>query len=937
MPPVSTLIRTTTLRVAGAVAALAVAAPFTAPADARGVARLRCGRSSTLSGSGVWQSFPAPTFSQPAGITVSQGIVSFSVSPSNTQLVAVTNGNSVYVSRDGGCTWTLALRLDQVPDVTQGGSSGATATIKKVYVSPGNAFFAMVEDLETGATVGSPHILRSGSGAVGTWQLADTGLPPVGKPLLMRGHRTNPNVLYLTFAGAREEAICDPLLNNCVEGDRLGLMYASTDGGRTWESRTDPGDLNSVAEIRYFSVEDDDRTGNTVWVVANGLLRRSSTGGRTFEAPDGLDQQGFSFTAVESLANTVASGQLKLVAFSGEGEMIRLHRGRWVRSRVPFAAVESVAQRPEGDIAVATTPGGGAVNVWRIFPKDFFDYEQQVGLGGQTFRTTYGWESVTPPTVLSTAANITAGDSPVGDGTYYVRDQRRVLRFLGSAARRDDTSAPPITVGAPPPPVGKISPTGDTLDIPMGKSLTVDYRLTLPPAPTPIDLYLLVDNSGSMSPTIEALKSDLGEVARSLVSSGVDVNIGIGQINVQPDRQTLPIDDPRTEEDESKPKPIYQRLRAIGPVNPDLFRQLSRLDGNGGSGSEPQLEALWQAVNGDGLSFSNLGWLVGYSIPKGQHAGFRDALSPIKVIVHATDEQFSRNIDGAHNEFGPVAASLRQAGVKQIGLSQGILPNPHDDERDAYEDLSDMARLTGAIAPAGGTDCDGDGRIGAMDLRAGQPLVCTQSYGLDKTLVNLIRSLSDPQVITLSHNAAPTIAEVTREEFRIDAKKATSVGFTVTYSCKGLAAGQYVNEFTASLRSLSIAKGVTYVNCGGVSVRPPASEEEPVANPPLPQPQPLVPAPAPVNPVPQMQTQVQAQTNPQAGLADQEQEQIQLALADNGLLRDDEELSMTRLAYEDNPAVVLGLGMTMAAVAGGVMLRRRTRTRHALARARVRP
>lgn len=933
MPRFSTLTGSSMLRVAGVVAALAVTIPLPGPATAAEIQPLRCG-SRITGGPGIWQSMKGPVFDEPTGADVSQNIESFSVSPSNSQVIAVTNGHSIYVSQNGGCSWSFGADTSIV-------ATGVFSTIKGVYVAANNTVFAIAEELNTGAMVGRPHVLRSANAGRGKWELADSGLPPIGSPLLLRGHRTKGNVLYLSFSGAREEsAACLPAPVGCPagSGEPLGLLYATTNGGGSWTSRTDPGDVDSVTAIKQFSIDDDDPNGNVIWLVAKGRLRKSTDGGRSYEAPDGLDQSGFTFTTVETLSNTKQSAGIKIVAFSAESEMIRLQNGKgWIRSKVPFSAVESVAQRPEGDMVVATTPATG-VSLWRIYPKDFFDYDNKSGFGGKVFHTTFGWESVNPATRLPVSAFVNAGPAPAGAGTFYVRDNRRVLRFLGSTRRLENPPAKGVNLGAPPPPRGTLTPRNTTLTIKKGGSEKVRYTLTLPPAPTPIDIYLLVDNSGSMSPIIQALKDDLGSVVQRLYDTGVDVQVGVGQINVEPEKQSLPIDDPDTEYDESKPRPIYQVLRKIGPVNGDLYDALSKVDGNGGSGQEPQLEALWQSVMGKGMSFGNLGWLAGYSIPPDHDAEFRDPLDPIKVIVHATDEAFGRTIgcvkvneepkpgcqSNAHNDFEEVAATLRTAGVKQIGLSQS--------NDLAGADLERMARLTGAVAPRGGTDCDGDGRIGPDDVRAGRPLVCGQSHGLSDTLVNLIRSLNDRQSISVHARPAPNIHGGLAIDYDIDAKQPTTRTFTVTYSCKGMASGEYANSITAALRGITIAKAAATVTCEGTD--PPQQQppvfEEPAFNPPQPQPQPMVPAPAPVNPVPQPQTQVQTQTqvNPQAGMADQEQEQLQLAVADNTLApRDEDQLAMSAMSYADNPEVVLAFGMAMATAAGlGFSLRRRSRT-----------
>ena len=947
MPRFSTLIRSSTLRVAGAVAAIAVTAPLTAPAVAKGgVEEIPCGRDRRIEGlSSIWQSFPAPRFGQPAGVdeAVPQQITSFAVSPKSSKVVAVTNGSSVYMSYDGGCSWSLGFRIDQTIENPNDDPTDALSSIDtrihSLFISASGAVFALAEQLDNDASVGRLQLLRSPQGAANTWTYQNDGLPPIGRPLIMAGHRTHLGVLYLTVSGARDENVCAtvPLpglpCDQVQPGKRLGLIWASTDGGLTWSSRTDTGDLgNGVSVIRHVSVDDDDPAGNKVWVVANGLLRLSTNGGRTFEVPPGLEQTDFRFTAVASLSDTRESGTIKLVAFGEDQEMLRLQDGKWVRTQVPFNTVQSVAQRETGDIAVATDPGSGErarANVWRIYPGDFHDFDLGINLAGRTFKGTFGWESIQPSTVLPVTADVGAGAGSASyEGTFYVRDTGRVLRFIASVARLPETPAERVNLDPLAPPMGKITPANVTLDLPLGKSTTVDYTLTLPPSPTPLDVYLIVDNSGSMIPTIDGLKKNLHKVATRLRDLGVDVAVGLGQVNVEPTNRGLPVDDPVTRIDEGEPKPLYQRLRAIGRVDDNLFDQLETLDGNGGQGKEAQIEALYQAVTGEGLDFNGLGWLTGYQIEKGQEAGFREALSPIKVIVHATDENFREDITNGHS-FAEAIAALKNSNVKQIGLSQGM------DE--AATDLARVAKETGALAPAGGTDCDGDGRITYADVPAGKPLVCGVSTGLDKTLLNLLGSLRDFQVINLQTRKTPTMAHVSSTSFSIDAKDETKRTFTVTYTCKGLSPGQYVNDMNASLRGILIAKASAVVNCGGVAIPPnPPPAVEPAVNPPPPQPQPLVPAPAPVNPAPQPQTQVQTQVNPQAGMAEQEEEQFELATALNELgFQDDEQLAMSRLAYEDNPAVVLTLGMALTSALGvGVAVRRRTRT--ATAKASVR-
>ena len=924
------------------VAALAAAVPVVS-ATAETIPGVTCSKKGKTSTAGKsWQTFASPTFLEPQGLAApTQDITAYAVGPSKPSLIAVTNGNSIQISRDGGCSWSQTLRLDQVPSNPDVPLSGQVTKIRGLYIAPrSNRIVALAEELDTGASVGRPHVLLNDSGTAGDWRLGDEGLPPVGEPLTVKAHPDAPNVMYLSFRNAKAPeggpVQCLPAPAPCPGGSdngTPGLLWGSSDGGQTWSRRSDPNDLNGAATIRYFSIEDDDPSGRTLWVVSNGQLRKSENGGASYSVPDGLNQAGFEFTAVESINKTSRKNPVRLLAFSAGGEMMRLEDGQgWVRSRVPFSSVESVSQRPsDGDIVVATSPASGSVTVWRIYGFQFHDFEFGDKDSPQYFKATYGWQSITPDGVTVAAKVSSASNGATS--TYFLRDRRRILRFLGTRITNDivDARVPPGE--KPPAPVGKLDPSNITLPIRMGKTQDVEYTLTLPPAPTPIDLFLLVDNSGSMQPLIDELKRSLGDVITNLVAEKIEVRVGVGQINVQPDRQELPLDDPNTEWDESKPRPVYQLLRAIGPIN-GVGPALSKIDGRGGSGDEAQLEALYQAATGDGYEPLGLGGVTGYNVPPGQDAGWTLDRDVVKVIVHATDEPFSDNIRGGHNDPAVVAQALNNLGIRQIGLSQGV--------QEAHEDLQDMARRTGALAPGRGTDCDGNGRVDGDDPRAGEPLVCEQNYGLDKTLVNLIKSLQDPQDITVDVSKDVTLRKVSQTTFRINAKNATKVKFTVTYGCIGVAPGSYQHTLKAGLRGIKIATAVATVNCGNVP-GPPVRPElgQPINQPPPIQPQP-VPAPiAPVQPVPQPQTQVQGQpqVNPQAGAAEQKQRQIQVALAENDIgPQDEDQLAMVGLSSEERavaPATaVVVAGMAMASACAGVVLARRRRTQ--LARATIR-
>ena len=928
------------LRVIAAVAALAATVPVVG-ATAEQIPDAPCASSTKI---GAWQTFKAPTFLPPQGLEPpSQDILSLAVAPANTRLLAVTNGNSVQVSTDSGCAWKETLRLDQIPRNPNVTLSGQFTTIRSLYFSPSGRLLVLAEELSTNATVGRPHVIYSDSpGSSDAWRMGDSGLPPIGQPLTLKAHPKSPNVMYLSFANAKAPeggggVQCPPAPLPCPgasDNGTPGLLWGSTDGGATWSRRSDPNDLNGASVIRYFSIEDDDDTGRTLWVVTNNRLRKSTNGGASFSLPDGLGeskQAGFEFIAVESVNQpTKTPNPVQVLAFSSDGQMMRLERNEWIRSTIPFGTVDSVTQRRDGDIVVSTSPTSrGGVQVYRAYGYQLRDVEDPDADNGSPYKSTNGWERLTPAG-LSVSTRVTASaDSSAS--TFFLRDRRKVFRFRGTRITGEIIDATPGDADPVPPPVALFDPPRLNLPLKVGETRTIPYTLTLPEAPTPVDLFLLIDNSGSMQPLIDELKRSLNDVARSLSKGKIDLRIGVGQINVQPDRDELPIDNPQTDYDESKPRPVYQLLRKIGPVDRQLFRQMSTIDGRGGSGSEAQLEALYQAATGDGYDAFGVGPLVGYNVPRGQDAGWRLDKDALRIIVHATDEPFSDNIRNGHNTPGPVADALNNLKIKQIGLSQGV--------EDAHEDLQEMARLTNAVAPAGGTDCDANGKIDGNDPRAGEPLVCEQNFGLDRTLVNLINALQDPQDLSVQVTKSAVLRKVEPvTQWRINAKIPTKKQFSLTFSCVGLADEAFTHTLTAGLRGIKVGEETATVTCGnpppGTPPRQPGEQPE-GSTPNQPPPAPAQPAPAPiapVQPIPQPQTQVnaQSQVNPQTGAAKQKQHQLQVALAENDIgIQDDDQLAMVGLSAEERAiapatAVVIA-GMAMAsACAGAFAYRRRT-------------
>jgi hypothetical protein len=63
---------------------------------------------------------------------------------------------------------------------------------------------------------------------------------------------------------------------------------------------------------------------------------------------------------------------------------------------------------------------------------------------------------------------------------------------------------------------------------------------------------------------------------------------------------------------------------------------------------------------------------------------------------------------------------------------------------EGLSDLEEIARATGALAPAGGVDCDGDGTI---DITPGQPLICStgaSGEGIAEAITALVEAGTKP-------------------------------------------------------------------------------------------------------------------------------------------------------------------------------------------------
>lgn len=249
-----------------------------------------------------------------------------------------------------------------------------------------------------------------------------------------------------------------------------------------------------------------------------------------------------------------------------------------------------------------------------------------------------------------------------------------------------------------------------------------------PPAAGALDVFLLVDLSGSFWDDLPVFKTQAPDIISSLRASNPDSRFGLAKFEDYP----IPPFGSAAAGDKA-----YERLVDLTFDTDVVLDTISALFTRfGDDAPQSQLPALYQAATGAGQDLSGVGF-PGASIPPGQQANFRDGVT--KLFLLWTDAPFHQPGDpGAIPYPGPsfsetVDAILALDPPKVIGISSGPFGVP---------DLQQIAEATGAVAPTDGVDCDGDG---AIDIAEGEPLVCsiaTSGEGIGEAITALVEAAS---------------------------------------------------------------------------------------------------------------------------------------------------------------------------------------------------
>ncbi|MDQ3952457.1 MAG: VWA domain-containing protein [Actinomycetota bacterium] len=783
----------------------------------------------------------------------SQAIKSWSISHTS-MLMFATNGLVVMRSTDRGCSWEEAWRLQDVPP------PGTTVTsvdsvIEQVHVSEsplsvGKVFLTV----DQARPVSRPRVFVS-TDAGQSFSPSEAGLAAaVGRPEEIATARSNPGKVYLLTdtTGIQRSLLPDGLPQELQGAKGVAqVLYESVDGGGSWTPMTPvySGDP-------WNGIEVDPHDADVVWLYGDGGFRRASD-------PAPLPVDGPSPAPISNMDVWHLSGQQARVV-----------------APTSTAPPESYRSADGGRTFAAVGIPGVAQSVVVLSPVQEV-YATSTGVWLETF----GQKDVN----LSPTDRRPILDLYVTDGAgaeLWGRSETTIERkvFRGPKTKTFDlckeaAKAGIVVPGCPTPEMdidipctktadpreSALQPPRVELELKPGESKTVHYDFDLPAKGKPLDVFFLIDVSGSMQDAIDGIGRAMHEIVTHLSNRGINVRFGVGEYRSY-----------------NQP-PAYRRVLDITDDCGAVKEALESLIASGG-GEETQLEALYQVARGESRPGVNV------VVPAGQNATFRSGAT--RVIIHTTDETIS---EGPPNpSYEEVKTALNSQHIDQVGVAiedsfGGGSNNPLEDKPPPSEGLRRVAADTETFAPEEGVDCNGDGEI---ELEQGEPVVCKISplRARDASLmapaiINMLEAnIEPPDVCWDVPLDAPVVAEGPSGCVG-DVGDPEQMGFDVTYSCPALhSRKRFRVELGASVDGAQDDVSVASVLC---KVPPGPNPKDPPPAPfvalpvipflpPPPAPPEIPPAPNP-NPNPQPNPQSQAQAAAQAAMAHQEQQQPQLA------------------------------------------------------------
>jgi hypothetical protein len=814
-----------------------------------------------------WTRIAAPDFTSGSG-----SLMTYDAADPRPGHVVVTNGVEIHATLDGGCSWTKAsFPQDEslVPELGLGEAKVVGRSVTQVrFGAQADAYVWAIgaTDVATDDLVASqPRVLYSRDGGR-SFAARVTGLPQLGRPVAIQGY------------SATQAAL---LFRPSVPSSSAYTLYTTTDAGLSWTE-----DITGLPQL-----DDLVMAGDRYWAWnSSGLYLLAADRATKIPAVVG---------AVSAV--TVYESQVAVFLASGTQGYVSYDFGlNWWPTRTPESVNSASIQQDTGLLAVSSIETNVLIAKPQGGNADFSPWDDNVA-----------------------DVQFVSSVTPEGYPLYAYAAEAVYERMVPYTL--EPPEPPPVVELTPPkkriPPKASIEPERKVVRLKQGESKVVDYRVSLPPVPTPLDVFFMTDSTGSMRSTIASVQEGVQNIIDGLAATGVDLNFGIADFRDYPEQ---PADG----------NYAYKVHRVVGPIDTDLEDALQGLTTGGGTtdGDDAALEAIYQAVTGAGRTDPLVA--RGELIPRGLDAGFR--AEAMKVVLVASDDGMRH--PGAANPTYPgpslatVRDALRERGVYLVGIE--VDSGSGDTPR---EELEELAEATGAIAPPQGVDCDSDG---ISDVSATDPLVCEfdprAGTGIADAFISMLSGIKDLAPIDLAVDApSPYVTPQSALHFPdVNVKAPNTFELAVEFTCTKKNAGTDTPvTIRASRTGTEVVRTTALLRCLAPPVpKPPLPEPLPPAVIPAVLIPPLVPAaapPAPINnPPPNTNPNPNPNPNPQGGFAAQEEEQLQLALAENEFGVDYEtDLDMTGLDRTGPPVPALAWAAAFAmtgAAAFGIRRARRT-------------
>lgn len=613
---------------------------------------------------------------------------SLAADPTDLTRLAVTNGRQVFASDDGGCTWA-----DAYPSTRPGQAGRVTVVARE-----GAAVRAFVPVLQLSTGGLRAHRLRL--------YLKDQGESTIDLPAEMPAEECNEVLRCLVrFAPARSLLVAYAATPG-VDG-LLPAVGVTIDGGKTWTARPSPVVDTKAVPVDDLAVDPEDDA--HIVAIAARRLFASRDRGETWTALGGP-------TPLSPAARVLFTDRAVVI----DGAV--------------YAAGEDGSFTDTG----AKTPGEPLRDV--VFGPAATGRALVVAAGGGLHRQRAdgGFD-----TLLRNAAGVSQV-APTAGGMWVRRTG--VLGFVDGTPGQLD--GPPPALRPPRPgttPPGNLRGKADGgrlhvgghVEVPPGGSAVTVVTGDLNRQPRGLDVFFLMDTTGSMTAKIRPMAQAMGRVIDSLNREGISARFGLAEYGDRSFR--------------------YRRHADLGAPPAEVQQKLLAL--RGGGGDEFHYTAFYQLATGEGMPTVR----TGGTVPPGLQASFQ--AGSLHVVLHATDDVDQNDGDGPRED--KAFAALNAVGARHIGIF------PYDASiislgATAYADyrtltLRRYAELTSTFAPAGGLDCEGDG---VVDLQEGDPIACPVegSTGADAPIATLLErvllSLAAVQPVELVRGASPLEVDV---------------------------------------------------------------------------------------------------------------------------------------------------------------------------------